>query len=119
MAWLAGPVEHRWHSLYLSVLEVSIVEADDLSVSDFETAEALVRSAFGTTFRAHDWLHAVDGVHVLLTEGDAMLAHAAVVTRSLRYGGQVLNTGYVEGVAVRNDHQGRGLGRIVMDHAEP
>ena len=47
-----------------------------------------------------------------------MLAHAAVVTRSLRYGGQVLNTGYVEGVAVRNDQQGRGLGRIVMDHAE-
>jgi aminoglycoside 2'-N-acetyltransferase I len=42
-----------------------------------------------------------------------------VVTRSLRYGGQVLNTGYVEGVAVRNDHRGRGLGRIVMDHAEP
>ena len=65
------------HSLYLSVLEVSTVEADDLSVSDFETAEALVRSAFGTTFRAHDWLHAVDGVHELLTEGDATLAHAA------------------------------------------
>jgi hypothetical protein len=52
MAWLAGPVEHRWHSLYLSVLEVSTVEADDLSVSDLETAEPLVRSAFGTTFRA-------------------------------------------------------------------
>jgi aminoglycoside 2'-N-acetyltransferase I len=31
----------------------------------------------------------------------------------------VLNTAYVEGVAVRNDQQGRGLGRIVMDHAEP
>jgi hypothetical protein len=60
MAWLAGPVDHRWHSLYLSVLEVSTVEPDDLSVSDLETAEALVRSAFGTTFRAHDWLHAVD-----------------------------------------------------------
>lgn len=32
--------------------------------------------------------------------------------------GDAFTVGYVEGVAVRNDQQGRGLGRVVMDHAE-
>ena len=77
MAWLAGPVEHRWHSLYLSVLEVSTVEADDLSVSDLETAEPLVRSAFGTTFRARVRYRAHGDLHTEVMPGfrDWLLRH--------------------------------------------
>lgn len=41
-----------------------------------------------------------------------------MVTRTLRYDGEAFTTGYVESVAVRTDQQGRGLGRVVMDHAE-
>lgn len=99
-------------------MKVAIAEAGELSDPDLETAHALVRSAFGTSFRAHDWLHAVDGVHVLVSDDVTLLAHAAVVTRTLRHDGEVFETGYVEAVAVRADQQGRGLGRIVMDHAE-
>lgn len=89
-----------------------------MSQHDADTAEALVRAAFSDSFRAHDWLHGVDGTHVMVTDEDEMLAHASVVTRSLRYGNEVFATGYVESVAVRADQQGRGLGRLVMDHAE-
>lgn len=99
-----------WHVL--------IAEPGELSHDDLATAEALVRSTFGESFRAHDWLHGVDGVHVLVVEDGALLAHAAVVTRTLRHDGDVLSTGYVEGVAVRSDQQRRGLGHFVMDHAE-
>jgi aminoglycoside 2'-N-acetyltransferase I len=105
-----------WHSGL--VMDVLIAEPGELSERDLDTAGALVRSAFGDSFRPHDWLHGVDGVHVLVSEDDVLLAHAAVVTRTLRHDGGVFDTGYVEGVAVRADQQGRGLGRLVMDHTE-
>ncbi|MET0898210.1 MAG: GNAT family N-acetyltransferase, partial [Mycobacterium sp.] len=58
------------------------------------------------------------GVHVVLTDDHTLLAFAAVVHRALRHGGRVFDTGYVEGVSVRADQQGRGLGAAVMGHAE-
>ncbi|WP_309227919.1 MULTISPECIES: GNAT family N-acetyltransferase [unclassified Mycolicibacterium] len=97
---------------------MQIVQPSDLSQGDSRAAEALVRSAFGDSFRAHDWLHGVDGVHVLVTDDGVLLAHAAVVTRTLSHADDVFDTGYVEGVAVRTDQQGRGLGRLLMDHTE-
>jgi len=100
------------------VIDVMIAEPGELTQQDLASAEALVRAAFGDSFRTHDWLHGVDGVHVLITEDDALLAHASVVTRTLRYDGEAFATGYVESVAVRSDQQGRGLGRVVMDHTE-
>ena len=100
------------------MVEVRIAELGELSESDLQTAHALVRSAFGASFRAHDWLHALDGVHVVIADDDMMLAHAAVVTRTLRHGDEEFDTGYVEAVAVRSDQQGRGLGRLAMEHAE-
>jgi aminoglycoside 2'-N-acetyltransferase I len=100
------------------VLTVVTAEPGELSRSDLAAAQALVRSAFGANFRDHDWLHGVDGVHVVVTDDAALLAHAAVVPRSLRHDGDVFETGYVEGVAVHADERGRGLGHLVMDHAE-
>lgn len=100
------------------MIAVSIVEPEQLGASELAEARALVEAAFGESFRTHDWLHALDGVHVLLAEGGELLAHAAVVARTLSHHGERFDTGYVEGVAVRADQQGRGLGSLVMDHAE-
>jgi aminoglycoside 2'-N-acetyltransferase I len=105
-----------WHSG--PVIDVVIAGADELSRDESDTAEALVRAAFGRSFRTHDWSHGIGGVHVLITEEAELLGHASVVTRTLRHGGEAFATGYVESVAVRADQQGRGLGRLVMDHAE-
>lgn len=100
------------------MVDMTVAEPGELSQDDLDSAEALVRAAFGDGFRSHDWLHGVDGVHVLLTEAGRLLAHASVVTRTLRHDGETFTTGYVESVAVRNDQQGRGLGRAVMCHVE-
>lgn len=97
---------------------VSIAEPGELSEVQLVDAEMLVRNAFGSEFRSHDWLHAVEGVHIVLTEDTTLMGFAAVVARTLHYNGVAFDTGYVEGVAVRGDQQGRGLGRLVMDHAE-
>jgi aminoglycoside 2'-N-acetyltransferase I len=100
------------------VVDVTIAEPGELGRDDLDRAEALVRSAFGESFRAHDWLHGVDGVHVMVAEAGQLLAHASVVSRTLRHADKTFTTGYVEGVAVRDDQQGRGLGRVIMDQAE-
>lgn len=100
------------------MVEVLIAEPGELTSAQLEAAETLVRAAFGAGFRSHDWLHAVDGVHVFLTENDGLVAFASVVPRILRHGDRAVDTGYVEGVAVRADQQGRGLGGAVMAHAE-
>lgn len=64
------------------------------------------------------WLHAVDGVHVVVTDDESLIGFASVVPRTLLHNGTAFDTGYIEGVAVCAGQQGRGLGRLVMDHAE-
>jgi len=45
----------------------------------------LVRAAFGDSFRTHDWLHGVEGVHVLITEEDEVgcVRLAEILARAL------------------------------------
>ena len=100
------------------MIDVLVAEPGELSQPQLDTAQALVRSAFGDAFRTHDWLHGVPGTHVLIIEDGDLLAHASVVARTLRCAGDAFDTGYVEAVAVRHDQQGRGLGGAVMDRAE-
>jgi aminoglycoside 2'-N-acetyltransferase I len=57
-------------------------------------------------------------MHALAYEGDDLVAHAAVVQRRLLHGGRALRAGYVEGVAVRPGHRGRGHGAAVLAAVE-
>ncbi|MFI2839420.1 hypothetical protein [Mycolicibacterium sp. PDY-3] len=62
------------------MVEVVIAEPGEPSSAQLDSAEALVRSAFGSSFRSHDWLHAVPGRHVvLIDDGRSMVGFAAVV----------------------------------------
>ena len=65
-------------------------------------------------FEDADWDHAVGGVHVILESDGEILAHAAVVERTLGIAGQRVRTGYVEAVATRIGHHGQGHGSTVM-----
>ena len=79
---------------------------------------AFLVEAFDGDFAEEDWEHALGGVHVLVREADEIVAHASVVQRRLVVGALGVRTGYVEGVAVRADRRGEGLGAAVMGTAE-
>lgn len=74
----------------------------------------MLDAAFEGDFDDHDWEHALGGVHAVVCDGDAVVAHASVVPRVLEVAGRPLRTGYVEGVATAASHRGRGLGSAVM-----
>lgn len=70
-------------------------------------------------FSEDDWNHALGGTHLIVREGADVVAHAAVVPRTIHVGGTHFATGYVEAVGVRPDRQGQGLGsRLLLAAAE-
>jgi aminoglycoside 2'-N-acetyltransferase I len=96
--------------------EVSIAGSEDLRLEELEELRAFLNNAFAESFDDHDWKHTVGGLHVLAREGE-IVAHAAVVERTLIAGDRLLATGYVEGVATAPGSRRRGLGTLVMQKA--
>lgn len=78
----------------------------------------MVIEAFDGDFTDADWEHSLGGMHALICQHGALIAHGAVVQRRLLYRETALRCGYVEGVAVRADRRGQGLGTAVMDALE-
>jgi aminoglycoside 2'-N-acetyltransferase I len=94
------------------------VATAELTRQELHALRRLLDPAFGAgRFGEDDWHHALGGVHVLAVEDGELVAHAAVVDRTLRAAGRPLRTGYVEGVATRADRRRRGLARLVMGEA--
>ncbi len=104
--------------LRTSVHTARLIHTADLDNETRLSAHQLLIDAFEGKFSDEDWDHALGGMHALVYHHGALIAHAAVVQRSLIYRGTPLRTGYVEGVAVREDWRGQGLGAALMDAAE-
>jgi aminoglycoside 2'-N-acetyltransferase I len=95
------------------VIAVQVAHTADVDPAVLASARALLFDVFDDMTEP-DWEHALGGVHAYVMEGDDVIAHASVVQRRLLYGGRALRTGYVEGVAVREDRRRLGLGGSVM-----
>lgn len=95
-----------------------LIHTADLDNETRHSAHRLLVDAFEGNFTDDDWDHTLGGMHALVYYHGALIAHAAVVQRRLLYKGAPLRTGYVEGVAVREDWRGQGLGTALMDGAE-
>ncbi|NVN48280.1 GNAT family N-acetyltransferase [Mycobacterium sp. DL] len=99
-------------------MRARLVHTSDLDDETREHARLMVIDAFDGTFTDADWEHTLGGMHAVICQRGALIGHAAVVQRRLLYGDTALRCGYVEGVAVREDHRGQGLGAALMDAAE-
>jgi aminoglycoside 2'-N-acetyltransferase I len=92
----------------------------ELSADESTAIRELLRAAFDSDedgFSDDDWQHALGGRHFLLEHGDEIVAHAAVVARTIEIGGRPLRAGYVEAVATAREQQRRGHGTRVMQAA--
>jgi len=99
-------------------VNVSLAHTADLDPAVLEAGYALLQDVFPGDFYESDWEHALGGLHALAWDDETLIGHAAVIQRRLIYGGRALRTGYVEGVGVRADRQGRGVGGALMTALE-
>jgi aminoglycoside 2'-N-acetyltransferase I len=95
-----------------------LVHTADLDKETREDARRMVIEAFAGEFADADWEHALGGMHALICNHGALVAHAAVVQRRLIYRNTALRCGYVEALAVREDWRGQGLAHALMDAVE-
>jgi aminoglycoside 2'-N-acetyltransferase I len=95
-----------------------LIHTADLDTETRDSAHQLLLDAFGSDWTDDDWDHTLGGMHALIYHRGALIGHGAVVLRRLTYRGSALRTGYVEGVAVREDWRGQGLGTALMNAAE-
>lgn len=95
-----------------------LVHTSDLDADTLAYARDLLDGAYGGRFSDTDWDHALGGMHAIIAVRGVLIAHASVVQRRLLCGGASLRCGYVEGVAVREDWRGQGLGHAVLDAVE-
>ena len=94
--------------------EVRTVHTAELDAEALETARDLLDAVFEGELTAHDWEHALGGMHALAWEAGELVGHGSVIGRRLLHGGRALRAGYVEGVGVRADRRGRGHGGALM-----
>ncbi|WP_096284006.1 GNAT family N-acetyltransferase [Mycobacterium ahvazicum] len=95
-----------------------LVHTADLDCDTRQRVHHMVAEAFAGDFTDDDWEHTLGGMHALIWQHGAIVAHAAVIQRRLIYRGTALRCGYVEGVAVREDHRGQGLVHALLDGVE-
>jgi aminoglycoside 2'-N-acetyltransferase I len=98
---------------------VRVAHTAELDELTLEAARALLIAVFEGDFDDADWEHCLGGMHALAWDGGELVGHAALVQRRLLHGGRALRAGYVEGVGVRADRRGRGLGAALMEPLEP
>ncbi|MCV7088688.1 GNAT family N-acetyltransferase [Mycobacterium interjectum] len=95
-----------------------LVHTADLDGETRQRVREMVTAAFAGDFTDDDWEHTLGGMHALIWQHGAIIAHAAVIQRRLFYGQHALRCGYVEGVAVREDRRGQGLVHALLDGVE-
>jgi aminoglycoside 2'-N-acetyltransferase I len=98
----------------MTPLAARLVRTEALTTTDITAIRRVMDAAFDSDFTEDDWLHALGGWHALIDDGDLIVAHGAVVPRTLYVSGQPVRAGYVEAVAVLPSRQRTGLGTAVM-----
>lgn len=102
--------------------EVQVMTTDQVPAELLAAIRSLLDAAFGDdpdeAFTDDDWDHTVGGRHVVVLDDDGtLLAHAAVVARTIWVGEEPFRAGYVEGVATRPGREGEGLGSLAVGRA--
>jgi len=104
-------------STHKDLPEIRVAHTADLADQTLAAARLLLFEVFDDMTEA-DWEHSLGGMHAIAFQGAELVGHASVVARRIGYQGRPLRAGYLEGVAVRVDCRGRGLGSALMSALE-
>lgn len=96
------------------VTQLRTAHTADLDHATVTAIRTLMTAAFDGDFSDDDWDHAVGGMHVLLWDGEDLIAHGAVGQRRMLIDGRSLRAGYVEAIGVHPDRRRQGHGGTVM-----
>jgi aminoglycoside 2'-N-acetyltransferase I len=99
------------------VAELRTAHTADLDDGTRSAIRALMDGAFGSV-SDDTFENVLGGMHALVVEDGELVGHASVVQRRMLHAGQALRTGYIEGVAVREDRRRRGHGAAMMSVLE-
>ncbi|RSS58302.1 GNAT family N-acetyltransferase [Streptomyces sp. WAC07061] len=91
-----------------------LAHTSQLDADTLAAVRDLLDAAFDGDFGDEDFEHTLGGMHALVYEDGALVAHGSLVQRRVLHQGRALRTGYVEAVAVRADRRRRGFGGVVM-----
>ncbi len=95
--------------------QVRVLRTTELTDDELAAVRSLLGDAFDGDFSDDDWHHTLGGSHVVVVDpADTVVAHAALVSRSIGVGDRRFQAGYVEGVATAPHRRGEGLGSLVM-----
>ena len=94
--------------------QLVVLRTADLAAELLAEVRAVVVAAYDGDFLETDWANALGGHHVVVTSGGAVLAHAAVVPRTLEVAGRPVRTGYLEAVATATEHRRQGRGSAAV-----
>lgn len=86
----------------------------ELDAAHLAAIRTLLDEAFEHEFSDEDSDHANGGIRVIAVDGDQIVGHAAVISRTITIAGTSYTVGYVEGVAVIPHRQGQGIGAEMM-----
>ena len=90
------------------------VRDHELTHTQHDAIRELLNAAFDQEFSDEDNDHACGGVRVIAVDGDQIIGHAALISRTITIAGTPFCVGYVEGVAVWPSRQGQGIGKAIM-----
>ena len=93
--------------------DVIVARSSELEAVALADLDRLCAAAFDEPWDGY-WERIGPAVHVLVREGDALVAHACFVERDLLAGALDVRAAYVEAVAVDPQRQGSGLGSVAM-----
>lgn len=92
---------------------VTLLHTAQLDAGRLAAVRALMDASFDD-FTDHDWDHGLGGMHALVEQDAALVAHGSLVQRRAWTAGRALRVGYVESVAVAAGHRRLGHGHTVM-----
>lgn len=99
------------------VIVVEVLRTADAPEGLLAQIRALLDHAFDGDFADSDWEHTLGGWHCVVYDGDQLVAHAAVIARTLEADGRRVRAGYVEGVGTEPARQGEQFGTAAMEAA--